>query len=155
MKSKASIGGHPLHPIFVTIPIGLWSFSPVCDLIYHAGWGGDSWRLAALYCLIGGIVGAVPAIITGYTDYSLCQTKAAAKVATNHFYLNITVTVLMVVSVAFRFWSQTAFGLVPVFISLSGVILAGLSGWLGGELVVRHGIGVHDDAVKKERASGG
>ncbi len=155
MKSKASIAGHPLHPIFVTIPIGLWSFSPECDLIYHTGWGGDSWRLAALYCLIGGIAGAVPAIITGYIDYSLCATKAAAKVATTHFYLNITVTVLIAISVAFRFWNQTADGLVPVFISLTGVMLAGLSGWLGGELVVTHGIGVHEDALKKERPSGG
>ena len=40
MKSKASIAGHPLHPIFVCIPIGLWSFAPVCDLVYHLGWGG-------------------------------------------------------------------------------------------------------------------
>ncbi len=127
----------------------------MCDLIYHAGWGGDSWRLAALYCLIGGIAGAVPAFITGYIDYSLCETKAAAKVATTHFYLNITVTVLIVISVAFRFWTQTAYGLVPVAISVLGVMLAGCSGWLGGELVVRHGIGVHDNAVKKESASGG
>ncbi len=147
MKSKAAIAGHPLHPIFVTIPIGLWSFSPVCDLIYHAGWGDDSWKKAALYCIAGGVVGAVPAIITGLMDYSLCQTKAAARTATSHLIINLIVTVLMIVSAWMRYEQGTNYSLVPVGISVAAVLLAGVSGWLGGELVSSHGISVHDEAL--------
>jgi uncharacterized membrane protein len=152
MKSKASIAGHPLHPIFVTIPIGLWCFSPICDLVYHAGWGDDSWKKAALYCLAGGIVGAVPTFITGLIDYSLCRTRAAARVAKFHLTFNIIVTILMILSVGIRISQGANYTLSPVFVSLAGVVLAGLSGWLGGELIVSHGIGVHEDAVKSNGA---
>ncbi len=33
MRTPASIGGHPIHPMLVVFPIGLWIFSLVCDLI--------------------------------------------------------------------------------------------------------------------------
>ena len=34
MRTPASIAGHPIHPMLVPIPIGLWIFSFVCDLAY-------------------------------------------------------------------------------------------------------------------------
>jgi uncharacterized membrane protein len=88
MKSRAAIAGHPLHPIFVTIPIGLWSFTPICDLIYHAGWGDASWKAAAFYCIGGGLIGAVPAIVTGLIDYGIVEDKAAQLIAKFHLGLN-------------------------------------------------------------------
>jgi uncharacterized membrane protein len=147
MKSRAAILGHPLHPIFVTIPIGLWSFAPICDLVYHAGWGDDSWKKAAFYCLAGGIAGAIPAIITGWID-----------VAKFHLIFNLITTFLMAISVWLR-WdelyvnhhgvfaqpgapAQISFSLVPVGISLVAALLVGVSGWLGGELVSTYGISV-------------
>ena len=172
MKSRAAIAGHPLHPIFVTIPIGLWCFVPVCDLIYHMGWSDDSWKKAAFYCLIGGIAGAVPAIITGLIDYPLASDPKASKVVTFHLIFNGLTTLLVAVSIWLRWGefpkSPGLFGtavsttetggyhLLPVFVSLLAVGLAGISGWLGGELVSRFGIGVHEDALKRgaERASG-
>ena len=142
MKSRAAVLGHPLHPIFVTIPIGLWSFSPICDLIYHAGWGDDSWKKAALYCLIGGIAGAIPAIITGYIDYGIVTDAKAARVAKFHLYFNVITTLLIAISVAMRFHDGTNYSLYPVWVSLAGVILVSISGWLGGELVSTYGISV-------------
>ncbi len=145
MKSRAAIAGHPLHPIFVCIPIGLWCFVPVCDLIYHLGWGGDSWKAAALYCLCGGLIGAVPAIITGLIDYPLTGAPKAARVALFHLILNLLSLPIFGVSIWLRL-GETApnFSLVPVAISLFGVVFIGISGWLGGELVVSHHISVHD-----------
>lgn len=32
MCTRAGIGGHPLHPMLVPIPIGLWIFSLICGL---------------------------------------------------------------------------------------------------------------------------
>lgn len=36
MQTPASIARHPIHPMLVNFPIGLWNFSLVCDLIGHA-----------------------------------------------------------------------------------------------------------------------
>jgi uncharacterized membrane protein len=150
MKSRAAIAGHPLHPIFVTIPIGLWSFAPVCDLIYHAGWGDASWKVAAFYCVGGGLVGAVPAIATGLIDYSIVQGKAAQLIAKAHLILNAIVSLLFVASFALRYGEfKSTFHLLPVFLSFGGAAVLGLSGWLGGELVSRFGVSVHSDAEKE------
>lgn len=145
MKSRAAIAGHPLHPIFVCIPIGLWSFSPICDLIYHLGWGDDSWKKAAHYCLAGGLVGAVPALITGWIDYGTISEPETARVAKFHLIFNLLVLPFIIVSIWLR-WEEVApsYHLLPVFISLAGVFLVGISGYLGGELVSRFGVSVHD-----------
>jgi len=76
MASPASIKGHPIHGMLVAYPIGLWTFSLICDVIYRA-------------LRLGGNESAL-----------------------------------------------------PVLLSLLGVVAIGVSGWLGGELVYVHGVGV-------------
>jgi uncharacterized membrane protein len=156
MESRAAIAGHPLHPIFVTIPIGLWSIVPVCDLI-HWWLGGDvTWKMLALLSVAIGLVGAAAAILTGFIDYPLAQGRAAA-VAKYHMIFNIAVSLLFALDLYLR-WQELhsngnsgdilpQFGALPVVISLVAVILLGISGWLGGELVSRFGISVHEDAA--------
>ena len=39
MSSPASFGKHPIHPMLVALPIGLWIFSLVADLTYL--WRGN------------------------------------------------------------------------------------------------------------------
>jgi uncharacterized membrane protein len=149
MKSRAAVAGHPLHPIFVCIPIGLWCFSVVCDAIFHFGWGDDSWKRAAFYCLAGGLVGAVPAYITGWIDYSLVQEPEAAQIAKFHLTLNLLLLPFIIVSIWLR-WQEVspAYHLLPVFMSVFAVLLLSISGWLGGELVSRHRISVHERGEK-------
>src|ERR1700761_6773778 len=150
MKSPANIAGHPLHPIFVTIPLGLWSFAPLCDVVFLLGWGDDSWKRAAFYCIGGGIAGAVLAIITGLMDFTVVRDPKAKTVAFYHLILNAAVTLLYLISFALR-WSEFSanFHLLPVLIGFVGLVLLGLSGWLGGELVSRFGISVRgpDDSA--------
>src|SRR5438105_3991291 len=55
--STASYKGHPLHPILIPLPIGLWIFSLVSDLIFKFGFGSSVWNEVAFYTLAGGIVG--------------------------------------------------------------------------------------------------
>jgi uncharacterized membrane protein len=147
MKSRAAIVGHPLHPIFVTIPIGLWSFSPVCDVIYLLGWGGDAWKSAALYGLAGGLVATIPALITGWIDYGLVREPEAARVAKLHLTLNLLSLPIFAASIWLRLGEGPGhYSLVPVAISVFGVLVMGVSGWLGGELVSRHRISVHESS---------
>jgi hypothetical protein len=56
MGTPASFKNHPLHPILVAIPIGLWTFAFVCDLI-HAFGGKPLWAAVALYCVAGAPLG--------------------------------------------------------------------------------------------------
>ena len=34
MSTRVSVAGHPVHPMLVPIPIGLWIFSLICDLVF-------------------------------------------------------------------------------------------------------------------------
>ena len=52
MSSPASVAKHPIHPMLVVFPIGLWTFSLVCDVAYVAGWGGPIWNDMALYTMV-------------------------------------------------------------------------------------------------------
>jgi uncharacterized membrane protein len=151
MQSRAAIFGHPLHPIFVTIPVGLWSVTPACDLL-HWYLGDPGWKTAGLFCVAVGVLGAIPAIITGLIDYPLAQGRAAA-VAKFHLILNLAASVIFLGDAYLR-WAELysgsnppVFANLPVVISLVGVVLIGLSGFLGGELISRFGISVHSDAV--------
>ena len=57
MASKASIAGHPIHPMLVPIPIGLFVFALVADLASRIDGASAAWPTVALYCIGGGIVG--------------------------------------------------------------------------------------------------
>jgi len=69
MASPASIEKHPIHPMLVALPIGLWIFALVCDVVRAAG-GTSNWRSVATYCVAAGIVGALLAAVPGLIDIS-------------------------------------------------------------------------------------
>ena len=59
MRTPASVARHPIHPMLVPIPIGLWVFSLICDLIYRFGTGDTVWFTVATYNMVAGIAGLV------------------------------------------------------------------------------------------------
>ena len=65
MRTPANIAKHPIHPMLIPIPIGLWIFSLVCDLIQAAGSADPAWPTVALYTMGGGIVDALAAAVPG------------------------------------------------------------------------------------------
>ena len=139
MSTRASFRGHPLHPVIVDLPIGLWIFSVVADVVYLLGWGSGVWEDVALYTMGGGIVGALVAMLPGLLDWlSLSDPKVKA-VATWHMIVNIAVTLLF----AANFWWRLhgGAGVRPFVLSVIAVALLGLAGYLGGELVFVHGVG--------------
>src|SRR5438045_9406169 len=81
MASRASIGGHPIHPMLIPFPIGLLVFSLIADLIYL--WRGNPvWEnYIAFYTLLGGIIGAAAAAIHGLIDWATVSDRAAVMVA--------------------------------------------------------------------------
>lgn len=148
MSTPASIAKHPIHPMLIVFPVGLWIFSFVCDLIYRFFSHYVIWANVALYCIGGGIVGALLAAIPGFIDYLSITNPRAKKIATYHMILNLTGVFLF----AINFWlrlSNPVAGL-PVLLSLITIIAAGISGWLGGELVYVHGVGIEQSSPGRE-----
>ncbi len=146
MSSPASVRHHPIHPMLVAFPIGLWFFSLVCDIVYLKGWGGPAWERAALYTLGGGIVGALLAALPGLVDLLAIAEPQAKRIGVWH----MTINLIAVVVFAVDFWMRVSAGtslVPPVALSVLGIVLIIASGWLGGELVYVHGVAVepHDD----------
>jgi uncharacterized membrane protein len=150
MASRASIGGHPIHPALIPFPIGLLVFSFVADLIYL--WRGNAvWRdYVAFYTLLGGIIGGAAAAIPGLIDWAMLTDRAAVKVANWHARVNIITLLIFAASFYLRTTSGAGWiasmPTLPLVLSVVGVIGLTIGGWLGGELVFRHGVAVTEQA---------
>jgi uncharacterized membrane protein len=140
MRTPANIAKHPIHPMLVPIPIGLWIFSLVCDLVYVFGWGGDVWRTVAFYNMVAGVVGALIAAIPGLIDL-LSLPPAPKKTALIHMTLNLSIVALYVLNIVLRVGNPERIT-APVWLSVIAVALLGASGWLGGKLVYELGVAV-------------
>src|SRR4051812_38907986 len=147
MASPASIGGHPIHPMLIPFPIGLWVFSLIADIIYL--WRGNPvWSdYVAFYTLLAGIIGAALAAVFGIIDWLSIKDRETKKVADWHARLNVTALLIFIASFYLRTTSGSrlvsgSFN-IPFALSILGVILISISGYLGGELVFRHGVAVN------------
>jgi uncharacterized membrane protein len=141
MSTPASIRKHPIHPMIVPIPIGLWIFSLICDVVYRAGSANPVWDEMAFYSLLVGIGGALLAAIPGFVDFLSIADPRAKRVALTHLILNLIVVALYAVNAWMR--TEGPAGLsTPFLLSIVAILLLSVSGWLGGELVYRHGVGI-------------
>src|SRR5688572_22373094 len=100
--NPSRIGRHPVHPMLVTIPIGLWTFALVCDLCHRFGVRGAMWNIVAVYCTAGGVVGAVFAAIPGLRDYFSLTDPKIKKLATIHMALNLAAMATFTLSFVLR-----------------------------------------------------
>ena len=148
MRTPANIAGHPIHPMLVTLPIGLWVFSFVCDLVNVFGKGPDPWSVVALYTMGGGVIGALLAAIPGLIDL-LSLPPGPRRTALIHMGLNLSIVVLYVINFWLRTGAPARTGL--VWLSLLTIVLLLVSGWLGGKLVYVLGVAVSEGAQKEER----
>ncbi|MEN3354687.1 MAG: hypothetical protein V7640_2845 [Betaproteobacteria bacterium] len=140
MRTPANIAKHPIHPMLVPIPIGLWIFSLVCDLIHAGGSANPAWPTVALYTMGGGIVGALAAAVPGLIDL-LSLPAEPKKTAITHMAINLTVVALYVINFWMRI-SAPADAKVPLLLSIIAIGLLVISGWLGGKMVYVYGIAV-------------
>jgi uncharacterized membrane protein len=151
--NRATIAGHPIHPMLVTIPIGLWIFSLVCDVIF-ASTGDAVWHTTAYLTLGGGIVGALLAAVPGLIDLLTLHEGVERRTGVLHMILNLAIVVVQGVNFWIRSMSEYSF---PLVLGISVVVVGALvvSGWLGGHLV--HVLGVtqpHRDATGAATTSG-
>jgi uncharacterized membrane protein len=140
MSTPASIARHPIHPMLVVFPIGLWVFSVVADLIYHLGWGRAVWMDVAFYSIGAGIVGALLAAVPGFIDFFSITDARVRTIGLYHMSANLISVVIFGLSFWLR-WTGGV-GFLPVAVSIIGLVVIAFGGWLGGELVYVHNMGV-------------
>ena len=141
MASPASIAKHPIHPVLVALPIGLWIFSLVSDVIYVTGWGGFAWKEVAFYAMAGGFVGALMAAVPGLIDLLSMSSGKVKTIGIWHMSINLLVVGLFAINLWLRYQAAPS-AAPPIWLSVIGVVLLGVAGWLGGEMVYVHGVAV-------------
>ena len=157
MASKASIAGHPVHPMLIPFPLALWVTSFVVDVIFYFI-RNPVLVYISKFTLAAGIIGGLAAAVPGIIDWLAIKDREVTKIANWHARLNIIALVIFAVSLYLRMrtgahWVNYSLK-IPFLISLVGVILIGISGWLGGDLVYKHGVSVapQHDSPEEETA---
>ncbi len=146
MESKAKIFGHPIHPMLIVFPLGLLATSFFFDLI-RAGTNSPELGIASFWMIAAGVIGGLAAAVFGLIDWlSIPRKTRAWRIGAMHGGGNVVVTLLFAISWFLRRADPAHPGTGPVVLSLVAVLLALVTGWLGGELVDRLGVGVDDGA---------
>ena len=147
MESRAKAAGHAVHQQLVVFPLGLLGTAVIFDVI---GLAVDDGRFAAAsYLMIAaGVLSGLVAAVFGLVDFlAIPRETRARRIGLLHGGGNVVVLVLFAVSWVLR---AGADGNVPgpaaLVLGLAALVVALGTGWLGGELVGRLGVGVDDDA---------
>ncbi|MEX0713056.1 MAG: DUF2231 domain-containing protein [Pirellulales bacterium] len=146
--------GHPLHPVFVSLPVALWPTAMVCDLLSAAGAAPEVFGRMALVSLLLGLAGAMLSIPTGLADWwEIQREKRAWKLGLYHMLLNVLATIIWTTNLGMRFASSDVgnITLAPLALSIVGTLLIGGSTWLGGRMVYDQGAGIARTSKKRWR----
>ena len=141
-RSTARIGGHPIHPMIIPFPIVCFIGTFVADVVYLRN-HDTGWATASHWLLIVGLVMAALAAVTGLTDF-FGDKRIQGGDAIKHMLANVLAVVLELVNLLLRLNNDDFIASTGVYISGVVVLILLYSGWMGGELVFKHGIGVHD-----------
>jgi uncharacterized membrane protein len=145
---QARLGKHPIHPMLVVFPLGLWIFGLIAYIIFLAG-GPAAWDVTAWHAIAGGCIGALLAAVAGLIDLLGMPPSRARMVGVWHMCLNVTALALFVIAFFVRFSGQTQ---APLVLAIIGTAVVLVSGWLGGSLVYVHGAAISDEAVLAHNA---
>jgi uncharacterized membrane protein len=146
MESRAKLLGHAIHPMLIVFPLGLLATAVIFDCIALATAEG-AWSDMAFYLIAAGVIGGLAAAVFGLIDWLAIPSGTRAKaIGLWHGAGNVVVVLLFIASWFLRRGTPNAPGTLALALSFAGVALALVTGWLGGELVERLGVGVDDGA---------
>jgi uncharacterized membrane protein len=149
MRTPARILDHPIHPMLIPFPIGLWVFSLAADVTYRVG-GDPIWLTMAYWTMLGGTIGALVAAVPGLVDYLSLTEPRAVRLGTVHLTLNLIIVGLFVANLVLRTMGNAATGL-PFVLSIIGIGLLLVSGWFGWEMIYRQGVAISPEIEIRAR----
>jgi nitrite reductase/ring-hydroxylating ferredoxin subunit/uncharacterized membrane protein len=132
--------GHPVHPMLTDLPIGAWVSAVVLDVV------GDRRRGSTADALVGlGVLAALPTAVTGLNDLADIMDPEERAIGTAHAIGNVTAVVLYGASYLTRGRGRRDVG---TALALAGMAALTVSGFLGGHLAYRRGVGVAQTAFQ-------
>jgi uncharacterized membrane protein len=146
MESKAKVAGHPIHQMIIVFPLGLLATASIFDMIQE-GTGDRRWSEVGHYVMGAGLVSGLTAAVPGLIDYLAIPGGTRAKrIGLLHGVGNVVVTGMYAASWLSRRRRPGNPKRSALALSYGAAALAVVTGWLGGELVDRLGVGVDDGA---------
>ena len=145
MEARARLFGHPVHQMLIVLPLGLLTGVVIFDLIYLLT-RGEQWPVVAYWLIPAAVLSGLLAALFGFADWTKIPGGTRAKrVGAVHGIGNVIVVTLFALSWVMRD-PATGPGGLQLLLSFAGGALSLLTGWLGGEMVGRLGVGVDDGA---------
>lgn len=143
MESRVKFFGHPVHPMLIVFPAGLFVSTVIMDIL-HLIFHNPVLSTVAFYMMIIGVVGGLLAAVFGFIDWSgLPSNSRARNIGAMHGLGNFVIVVLFAASWFLRRGSPN---FVPsglaMTLSFAGILIALFTLWIGGELVYRLGVAV-------------
>jgi uncharacterized membrane protein len=147
MDSKAKALGHPMHPMLVVFPLGLLTTALIFDLVYLIT-DNAVYAQVGYWDIAAGLIGAALAAMTGLVDFLAIPSGTRAKrIGLLHGSGNAVIAVLFLIVWLTRLGDNDhTVGAAGFVVELIAIAMASVTGWLGGELVDRLGVGVHPGA---------
>lgn len=138
--------GHPLHPVITDMPITAWMLTALFDILWLISPARTTWAvLGAFVTVIVGLLGALGAIVTGFTDWSDTY-GSERRVGLNHSIFNVSATILYLVSFLLRLLAGPGDSVAAAILGFVGLVCVIYAAYLGGEMVFTKGTGVNHTA---------
>jgi uncharacterized membrane protein len=146
MESRAKVLGHPIHQMLIVFPLGLLATGVIFDVVHLVG-RDPTMATVAYWMIAAGIIGGLVAAPFGWIDwFAIPRGTRARSVGLRHGLGNVAVLLLFLVSWLLRRDLPERPETLALALSFAGAGLSLATGWLGGELVDRLGVGVEDGA---------
>lgn len=142
MRSRFRVGPHPVHPMLIVVPSTLFPLLVVLDLLHL--WTGDAalWSVGFWIAAVG-VVSTLAAMVPGIVDLAGVPDESRAhRTALIHTIVGTATLVAYAVAAWVRFGAGTDRFALALGLDVVGSLLIVAQGWLGGELVYRHHLGV-------------
>jgi uncharacterized membrane protein len=149
MESRAKFAGHPIHQMLVAFPIGAFGLAVSSDVL-SGGRRSRMYEYTAARAIDFGLLSAALAAPFGLVDWlSIPRGTRAKRVGLWHALGNVALLGLFAGSRSFRARRDRR----APWLAGAGMLLGGVTAWLGGELINRHGVGVSDAMGLEEPSS--
>jgi nitrite reductase/ring-hydroxylating ferredoxin subunit/uncharacterized membrane protein len=143
MKSKASLLGHPVHPMLIPFPFAFLTGAVAFDAV-GAIRDAASWWTTGGHLGVAGVIAALAAAVPGAVDYiySVPPKSSGKERAKKHAALNLSAVALFTIALWMRGGASVRPGLAVLSLEVVALAVLMLAAYMGGTLVTRNLIGV-------------